>query len=57
MKAGDIITEFDGQKTENTEVILKILREKKPGDKVKVKILRDGEELELEVTLEARGKR
>jgi len=57
MKAGDIITEFDGKKIENPDDIRKALGEKKPGDKVKVKVQRDGETLELEVELEARGNR
>ena len=33
------------------------LNKKKPGDKVKVKILRNGETKDLEVELEARGNR
>ena len=57
IKAGDVITEFDGKKVENTEDVRKILSAKKPGDKVKVKVLREGETLELEVTIEARGNR
>ncbi len=54
MKAGDVITQFDGKKVENQEDIRKILQDKKPGDKVKVEVLREGETQELEVTL---GKR
>jgi len=55
MKAGDVITEFDGKKVENTDDIRTILQKKKPGNKVKVKILRDGETKELELTLGKRG--
>jgi S1-C subfamily serine protease len=54
MKAGDVITQFNGKKVENQDNIRKILQEKKPGDKVKVEVLREGETQELEVTL---GKR
>ncbi len=57
LKAGDVITKFGGKKIENADDIRQVLSKKKPGDKVKVKILRDGEEKELEVTLEARGNR
>jgi serine protease DegQ len=56
MKAGDVITEFDGKKVENANDIRKILQDKKPDDKVKVKILRNGETKELELTLGTRGK-
>ncbi|MFH1422808.1 MAG: trypsin-like peptidase domain-containing protein [Planctomycetota bacterium] len=54
MQANDIITHFDGEKANNPNDIRKIIVRKKPGDKVKVKILRDSEELELEVTLAER---
>ena len=57
LKAGDIITEFDGKKIENIEDVRQALNKKKPGDKVKVKILRNGETKDLEVELEARGNR
>lgn len=57
LKGGDVITEFDGKKIENADDLRNILGSKKPGDKVKVKVLREGETLELEVTLEERGNR
>jgi S1-C subfamily serine protease len=57
LKAGDIITEFDGKDIESANDIRNLLLKKKAGDKVKVKILRDGEEMELEATLEERGNR
>jgi serine protease Do len=51
LKAGDVITQFDGKKVENIDDIRKILQEKKPGDKIKVEVLRDGESQELDVEL------
>ena len=57
MKAGDVITEFDGKKVGSVEDIIAIMRKKKPGDKVKIKVLRNGEEVKLEATLEERGNR
>jgi S1-C subfamily serine protease len=57
IQANDVITHFDGQKVEDVEQFRRLIANKKPGDKVKIKILREGEEKELEVTLEERGNR
>jgi PDZ domain len=53
MKPGDQITEINGRKPATEEALRKALKEKKPGDTFKVKVLRDGEEQELTATLQA----
>ena len=54
LKAGDILIAWDGVEIANLQDFTTALRSKKPGDVVKVKILRGGETLEIPVTLEAR---
>ena len=51
LKQGDIIIEFDGQKVDGDPALFSILRRKKPGDVVSVKIDRDGQESTVQVTL------
>jgi Zn-dependent M28 family amino/carboxypeptidase len=54
LKGGDVMVEFDGKPIGNLYDFTYALRGKKPGDEVKVKIVRDGKPLEVNVTL---GKR
>jgi len=54
LKGGDIMTEFDGKPIQNLYDFTYALRAHKPGDKVKVKVLRKGEPLEVDVTLQKR---
>jgi Zn-dependent M28 family amino/carboxypeptidase len=54
LKGGDIMVEFDGKPIGNLYDFTYALRGKKPGDEVKVKLIRDGKPLEVNVTL---GKR
>lgn len=54
IQAEDIITEFDGKKSQSWEELLEQLGSKNAGDKVKVKYIRLGESKEIEVTLETR---
>ena len=54
LKAGDILVEFDGKAIENLYDFTYALRAKKPGDEVKVKVLRDGKPLEVSVLLTKR---
>src|SRR5574340_1152524 len=42
LKGGDILVEFDGKPVQNLYDFTYVLRTKKPGDEVKVKVLRDG---------------
>lgn len=53
-KAGDVLIEFDGKKIDNLYDFTYALRAHKPGDKVMVTVLRGGEKVTQEVTLEAR---
>jgi S1-C subfamily serine protease len=51
---GDIITEADGKKITNMEQIIELINSKKPGDEVKLKLLRGGKEKTATVTLGTR---
>jgi hypothetical protein len=53
-KAGDIMVEFDGKKIDNLYDFTYALRAKQPGDKVLVKVLRDGKPIEATVLLTKR---
>jgi S1-C subfamily serine protease len=48
---GDIITSVDGMKTNTYADFLSALEDNKPGEKVKVEIVRGGRQLSLDVTL------
>jgi S1-C subfamily serine protease len=48
---GDIITSVDGMKTESYADLYSALEDNKPGDKIKVEIIRGGKTSTLEVTL------
>ncbi len=54
LKAGDILVEFDGKAIGNLYDFTYALRAKKPGDEVKVKVLRNGQPLEVSVVLTKR---
>jgi Zn-dependent M28 family amino/carboxypeptidase len=54
LKAGDILVEFDGKAIQNLYDFTYALRAKKPGDEVKVKVLRNGQPLEVSVVLTKR---
>lgn len=51
IKVGDVLLEVDGEKIENKEEFSAGIKEQKPGDKMKLKVLRDDEEIEIEVEL------
>ena len=51
MKSGDVIIEFDGVETTTDDKLIELIDSKKPGDVVKVKVHRDGETVEIDVTL------
>ena len=51
MIAGDAIIRFDKHKIDNFDDIDQALRKRQPGDKVQIVLLRDGQELQLEVVL------
>lgn len=54
LKAGDVVVDFDGTKVNNMMDYTAALGKAKPGQTVKLKLLRDGKPLEVEATL---GKR
>ncbi len=54
LKAGDILVGFDGKTVQNLMDFTVLLRQKKPGDEVEVKVLRNGETVTVKVLLEAR---
>jgi hypothetical protein len=54
LKAGDIMVEFDGKALQNLYDFTYALRGKKPGDTVRVKVLRNGQPLEVTATLSRR---
>lgn len=51
IKVGDVILELDGEKVEEKEAFSAAVKERKPGDKVELRILRDNEEIKVEVEL------
>jgi hypothetical protein len=53
-KAGDVLIEFDGKKIDNLYDFTYALRAHKPGDTVKVKVLRDDKPVEADVLLTKR---
>lgn len=56
VKVGDIITNFDGQKLTDENSLAKLIRGKKVGDVVKIRVFRDGSTVDLTATLkEASG--
>jgi hypothetical protein len=54
LKAGDLLTEFDGKPIQNLYDFTYALRSKKPGDVVTVVVKRSGQDVKADVTLEAR---
>ncbi|HLI86743.1 MAG TPA: M28 family peptidase [Bryobacteraceae bacterium] len=54
LKANDVMIEFDGKPIQNLYDFTYALQAKKPGDTVKVKVLRDGKPIEVNVTLTRR---
>jgi len=55
LKEGDIILEFNGEKITTKNTLAKIIVKYNPGDKITLKILRDGQEKIFEVILDERS--
>jgi hypothetical protein len=55
LKAGDIIVEFDGKSIKDLYEYTDALQARKPGDTVKIVVLREGARVELTATLGRRG--
>jgi len=51
LQEGDIIAEFNGEKITTDNSLAKIIQKHAPGDKVNLKVLRDGKELIFEALL------
>jgi S1-C subfamily serine protease len=54
LKAGDVMTAFDGKPIRTLYDFTFALREKKPGDEVPVTVMRDGKPLSVKVVLTTR---
>ncbi|MEL6497758.1 MAG: M28 family peptidase [Planctomycetota bacterium] len=54
VQAGDRLVRWDGQKLSDVEGWMPLLASHEPGDVINIGVLRDGEEVTLEVTLQAR---
>jgi Zn-dependent M28 family amino/carboxypeptidase len=54
LKEGDVVTRFGDKKIDDLMDLTNALRESKPGDKVKLKIKRDGGDVEVDATLAER---
>ncbi len=54
LEPGDLVTSIDGEEVRSVEDFLGFIRRSKPGDQVDVDLLRDGEEMTVEITLAGR---
>lgn len=54
VKVGDVIQSIDGKRIVSQHSLLEIMANRKPGDIVKVALLREGQAMEIPVTVEAR---
>jgi membrane-associated protease RseP (regulator of RpoE activity) len=54
LKDGDILLAIDAQDLTDVRVYAEILRKHRPGDRIRIRVRRGQEELELEASLEAR---
>ena len=51
IQEGDIILEFDGKRVNQANDLAKLIKQKKAGERVKVRLWREGKEIELTVAL------
>jgi len=54
IQQGDILISIDGKELEESSDLIQAIRDKRPGDSVQVSLDRDGQTMELTVTLEER---
>jgi serine protease Do len=57
VKVGDVITELNGKKMENSGQLQAAISSHRPGDKVTLGIIRDGKTMSLPITLESINKK
>ena len=48
---GDVIMEFDGEKVTSSDELIRLIRARRPGDRVALKVLRNGKFLTVNITL------
>jgi S1-C subfamily serine protease len=48
---GDVITAFDGEKVSSSDELIRLIRARQPGDRVDLKVLRNGRFLTIPITL------
>lgn len=51
LKEGDVIVSFDGRVVDDSGDLTKALKQKKPGDEIEIKVLRDNREEDIALTL------
>lgn len=51
IEEGDVIISFDGKKTDSIERLTSLVRKTSPGTEVEIKVIRDGDEKDLEITI------
>ena len=56
LKVGDVITKVDGYEVSDAGQLQVEIGQKQPGEKVELRVMRDGKELTLPVTVEELGK-
>jgi len=54
LQKGDVVVEFDGERTRSAQQFTRLVRETAPGRSVKMTVVRDGSRRTLEITPEAR---
>jgi S1-C subfamily serine protease len=54
---GDIITEANGEKVTSMEELIEVVQDAKPGDKLELQVLHDGDEKTVDVTLGTQPKK
>jgi len=54
---GDLIMAMDGQHIDNRDALTRYLNRKRPGDRVKLSVFRNGKQIEVSVTLGEAGNR
>jgi hypothetical protein len=57
MQPGDVMISWSGSRLETMRDLFQNLQQHEPGDQVTITVLREGEEVELQVTLQAGGRR
>jgi S1-C subfamily serine protease len=54
---GDIVVEMDGNKVVSSDELIRMIRDRTPGDRIELKVLRNGKSLTIKVTLGEKPRR